>query len=800
MKPLGSLCNLTKTMMKKYSLAFFVLLIIGSLFHNLKASHYTSGEIFYKYIGDSTGVANQYEIFVKLYRTLSGTTMQTNTSQPLCISSSCYQDSTINLALMVPPASRAHPLSTNGWKLPDFDLCVDTNVAVDISVAKYSGRIILPPCADYKFKLYGQCCRDNLDNLSSSSNTGLFLQANLNNSQGQNSSPQILSPAGRTFCVTQPGQTDVFYPHAVTEKDGDSLVFSLATPKNLASGSSHFNCGPAINIPYTGSFTANSPLPSFTGTTLNPSHGLLSFSPSLTGDYQVKIDINEFRFDTISLQWLNVGKSTRDFSVYITSNCSPQITGGPKLKTDSAITVLNNLLKTEMDSLKSAYGISILKGSDSLGNGSSMITKLPFYHGYTCFDSLLDLNFTSTINYNSLKTTDFRLIGPDGVPRPIVGIKNLNQTSVSSKVQLMLHQPLDLNGNYLLQIRRGSDANTLLNSCGFAVEEFYGALVVVDSCPQPSYNLSYVSVDNNENIRLEWEVDNDFNDPNLLSTFNSWIIHRRDLNDNLMKPIKVIHDPSTRIFIDSFHNNEPNPSSASREYALLLKYNGKRREMTRNCKSIKLNVAPTGPWQSKVFLSWNHYNCLDPLSRVYKVYRGIVDTITNSISWQQLGDMTSHNNLEVNLNSSNPLPAGSYVYKVVAQDQKNNSTQGLSESNWIYFYHVPPTSFSGKNGKKLQIPNIITPNGDQINDRFYIELPTNVSYFTKINLSIYKRNGELLYENKNYQNINNSDSGWNGVNSSGETLSSGVYYYTIEVKTADSNVSEHYQGSITIGG
>ena len=534
--------------------------------------------------------------------------------------------------------------------------------------------------------------------------------------------------------------------------------------------------------------------------TLDQHNGILSFSPTQQGDYALSLSVKEYRFDTISLQWLNVGSTIREIIVPIRASCNPQVTGGPKLKTDPGITVLNNLLKTEMDSLKSAYGLSILKGSDSLGNGSSMVTKLPFYYGYTCFDSVLDLSFTSKINYSHLKTTDFRLIGPDGVPRPIVGIKNLNQTSASSNVQLMLHQPLDLNGNYLLQIRRGSDANTLLNSCGFAVEEFYGALVVVDSCPQPSYSLSYVSVDNNENIRLEWEVDNDFNDPNLLGTFNSWIIHRRDLNDNLMKPIKVIRDPSTRIFIDSFPGNGLSPSSASHEYALLLKYNGKRRDMTRNCKSIKLNSAPTGPWQSKISLSWNHYNCLDPLSRVYKVYRGIVDTITNSISWQQLGDMTSHNNLEVNLNSSNPLPAGSYVYKVVAQDQKNNSMQGLSESNWIYFYHNPQLSVYRKNGKNLQIPNIITPNGDQINDRFYIELPANGSYFTKINLSIYKRNGELLYENKNYQSINNSDSGWNGVNSSGEALSSGVYYYTIEVQTADSTASEHYQGSITIGG
>jgi gliding motility-associated-like protein len=790
-KLLGSLFNLTKTIMKKHLLFLVLLLALSALTNKSSAAHYTGGEVYYQYIGGTTGVANEYRIFVRFNRNNGGAGFL-STPQAVCITSSCGPN--INMILPKILATGANLSGgSGGWVVPDLDECADRNDPsfTDFSIHKYEGNVILPPCANYKIAVIAQCCRDNSTNLAASPN--MYLEVDLNNTKGPNSSPQILAPAGNAFCLTQPGQQPFVFALGAQEVDGDSIVYSFAYPQQGTA------CGPGTNIPLALGYTVNNPIPSSTGIVVDQQLGTFTLSPSQQGSYVMKVEVKEYRFDTISLQWVYIGNTVRETQVPVTSACNPQVTEGPKLKIDSAITVLNNLLKTEMDSLKNAYGISILKGSDSLGNGSGMVTKLPYYHGYTCFDLLLDLNFASSVNYSSLKTTDFRLIGPDGIPRPIVGIKNLNQTSASSNVQLMLHQPLDLNGNYLLQIRRGNDANTLINSCGFAVEEFYSALVVVDSCPQPSYSLNSVSVNNNENIRLQWEVDNDFNNPSLLSTFNSWIIHRRDLNDNLMKPIKVIHDPSTRIFVDSALPAGSALQNTVYDYSLLLMYNGKRREMTRTCSTIKLNAAPSGASLNKIYLSWNHYNCLEPNSRVYKIYLGSVDSTTNSISWQQHGDMTSINNFMVNLGNLGPLVKGNYAYKVVVQNQKNNSPLDIAESNWVYFYHNPQMTFSGKNSAELQVPNIITPNGDGINDCFYLENPTDGESFKKISFSVYKRNGELLYENRNFEGINNSQNGWAGVNSSGQALASGVYYYVLEITRENSLRSEHFPGSITIG-
>ncbi len=66
-------------------------------------------------------------------------------------------------------------------------------------------------------------------------------------------------------------------------------------------------------------------------------------------------------------------------------------------------------------------------------------------------------------------------------------------------------------------------------------------------------------------------------------------------------------------------------------------------------------------------------------------------------------------------------------------------------------------------GLAASLPNIITPNGDSLNDTFYIP----PSCFT-INLKVYNRWGKLVYERANYDNT------WGGTN-----LTAGIYYYQI---------------------
>jgi gliding motility-associated-like protein len=68
----------------------------------------------------------------------------------------------------------------------------------------------------------------------------------------------------------------------------------------------------------------------------------------------------------------------------------------------------------------------------------------------------------------------------------------------------------------------------------------------------------------------------------------------------------------------------------------------------------------------------------------------------------------------------------------------------------------------------LEIPNVFTPNGDEIDDTFSFPL---LELFHDNELLVYDRNGVKVYSQKNYRGD------WSGGN-----LASGVYYYSFTEK------------------
>jgi gliding motility-associated-like protein len=84
---------------------------------------------------------------------------------------------------------------------------------------------------------------------------------------------------------------------------------------------------------------------------------------------------------------------------------------------------------------------------------------------------------------------------------------------------------------------------------------------------------------------------------------------------------------------------------------------------------------------------------------------------------------------------------------------------------------------------EINIPNVITPNGDGANETFVIE---NVSKLMEHNLMIYNRWGKKVFESTNYQND------WDADN-----LSDGVYYYILNYKTM-LGIEERVQGTVTV--
>lgn len=96
--------------------------------------------------------------------------------------------------------------------------------------------------------------------------------------------------------------------------------------------------------------------------------------------------------------------------------------------------------------------------------------------------------------------------------------------------------------------------------------------------------------------------------------------------------------------------------------------------------------------------------------------------------------------------------------------------------------------------RKMFIPNVISPNGDGVNDVFYVAAKENQIASIR-NFSIFSRWGEVVYEATDIQ-PNDINDGWDG-RYDGEQINPGVYVYVAEIEFFD-GVTEVYTGDVTV--
>jgi gliding motility-associated-like protein len=88
--------------------------------------------------------------------------------------------------------------------------------------------------------------------------------------------------------------------------------------------------------------------------------------------------------------------------------------------------------------------------------------------------------------------------------------------------------------------------------------------------------------------------------------------------------------------------------------------------------------------------------------------------------------------------------------------------------------------------QELVIPNVFSPNGDSVNDKWIIK---NIEQYPNNVVQIFNRYGQLLIETKGYS----SSSAWDGTNM-GNPLPVGAYYYIIRLNDGKGPLS----GTISI--
>lgn len=681
-----------------------LVLLFGILSLGLSASHLSGGDIQYRYIGDSTGVARHYKVILRVYRDVTGIGMPA--TETVTVSSNCY--SNINIPMTLQAGS--------GLVAPTLFDCVTPGSAgtKTLEIYTYKGYVTLPgACSTFKF-WYSNCCRPggitNINTSNGFGSDGFFFDADLDNTLGENSSPIFISEPVRAFCVGNPFN----WAQKSVEYDGDSIHYQMINCRENAYPNQ-------ANIPFDAGWSATQPVTS-TYFNLNPKTGTISFLPTQQEIDVMSIKITEYRYDSTWYVWYPVGSSSRDMMISISANCSPAASQG------------------------------VVLDYNYPGQYLDSVTMLPAVD-YHCGDSVIELNFLVKLDCESISEdgTDFRLTNPNGQPIPISKLSaNCDINGETQAITVHLFKPLLVNGRYFLYSKTGNDGNTLTNKCGFPMNEFDTLVIIVDDCVEPIWKFENVSVVNDNHTVLEWSLDGGSCDTTAIEGYG---IHRWDGTQWVFRQLvtkwnKFYYDDLTATNVDG----------ESYSYKIDFRYNGFIFGPSDSIHSIWLRG---GGECDSLYLIWNQYNgWLNPQYDVYLNYQN---------QWVKFNQTPLTDTTYIL--KSDTLDVGMYDVKVV-------TTNGgyTSESNYVNCNQPEPPT--------LVIPNVITPNGDGINDLFIIQ---NLMSWDVKEVTIFNRWGTMVYQSLDYQND------WDGGK-----LSDGVYFGVLNVSDAD--VSETHTFNLTILG
>lgn len=267
----------------------------------LRASHVLGASLTYEYVGNQTGVANQYRVVLTIEREATGVGLGGG-AEILMSSSTCGISNTVILSLVQPE----YVNTVSG----QFACVPSQNLAVLPRTNKFSALVIIPPtCLDVKFS-YETCCRPaGINSLSSPSTQAMYIEAELNTTLGFNTSPTFTGVPNIFQCVNNTVQI----PQTAIEPDGDLLMYELVSARQ----------GPNMLANYTTGYSASSPIASAVGSplTLDPTNGMLELTASNAHRALVTIRVSEFRLNSTTGVMVKVGSVTREVFAQFVNNC-----------------------------------------------------------------------------------------------------------------------------------------------------------------------------------------------------------------------------------------------------------------------------------------------------------------------------------------------------------------------------------------------------------------------------------------------------------------------------------------------
>ena len=134
-------------------------------------------------------------------------------------------------------------------------------------------------------------------------------------------------------------------------------------------------------------------------------------------------------------------------------------------------------------------------------------------------------------------------------------------------------------------------------------------------------------------------------------------------------------------------------------------------------------------------------------------------------------------NLDVDITATPSGGTGPYTYSWSNGSTENSINLSLSPGNYSVTIMdnnacIEDTSFVISTMNADCVPNVFTPNGDNINDTWNLE---NTFLYSDSKIKIYGRYGRLIFKSVGYSTP------WDGKNENGNDVPEGAYFYFIEI-------------------
>jgi len=311
--------------------------------------------------------------------------------------------------------------------------------------------------------------------------------------------------------------------------------------------------------------------------------------------------------------------------------------------------------------------------------------------------------------------------------------------------------------NYTLLIRCWNQKNSFTASSNKI--EFFTKFIVN---PDEVY-LSNVTTENNS-IYLNWIVDK----PSSLDYFVINAIDEESYEE------KIIIDYDTPREYTLLHLNG-NPQNEYKYYVTAINNCGEEVKKSNVASNIVLKANTNDNYYT---FSWKNYNSW--LSQRSNTEFFEMDTDTNI--WSKYREFFPSVSFSGNLKKINELAGSKKCYYLIQKEESLNkyNLKKESKSNTVCIVGEPLVFFANTINRNSSIEEnkVFKPIGKNFDEEL-------------LSIEIYNRWGEKVFQE------NNIKGGWNGTDSQGKTVISGVYYYIVIIRT-EGGITKKYTGTLNV--